>query len=198
MPVLRSGEPFPDWSEIEFFEFITPRPGPSRKFPRRSTREVLFCGDGPCRLRLPGEVLELAANTTLELPEGTGTWTLEDTGPDTRLVRLGGHWQEPCGTRGLFILEPAAHPGNSGTPAEYARNTAFDNHYHDCDEVWIFTRGSGMAVSAGRHHRVTAGDCVLTRRGDHHDFPWVDTTVHAAWFETTLHGRRRPGHLWRK
>jgi len=32
--------------------------------------------------------------------------------------------------------------------------------------------------------------------GHHHDFPLVATPVRAVFFETTLGGARRRGHLW--
>ena len=51
-------------------------------------------------------------------------------------------------------------------------------------------------VSEGRHYAVGPGDCVATRRGDHHDFPLAPEPVTAVYLETTLRGRRRRGHLW--
>jgi mannose-6-phosphate isomerase-like protein (cupin superfamily) len=41
-----------------------------------------------------------------------------------------------------------------------------------------------------------SGDCVFTKAGDHHDFPIVYETIKGAWFETTLIGGKRKGHLW--
>jgi len=32
--------------------------------------------------------------------------------------------------------------------------------------------------------------------GWHHDFPRVDRSVKAVYFETTMQGKKRRGHLW--
>ncbi|MCL2814066.1 MAG: cupin domain-containing protein, partial [Oscillospiraceae bacterium] len=71
---------------------------------------------------------------------------------------------------------------------DYYRNTAFDNHYHDCDEYWIIVEGSGTVYSENKKYEVQAGDCVVTGMGHHHDFPVVDSHIYAVYFETTLGG----------
>jgi mannose-6-phosphate isomerase-like protein (cupin superfamily) len=78
----------------------------------------------------------------------------------------------------------------------YRKETNFDSHYHDCDEYWIFFKGRGVAVSEGKHYEVAAGDCVATGMGHHHDFPLVYEPLEAVFFETTLEGQKRRGHLW--
>ena len=85
---------------------------------------------------------------------------------------------------------------NRGDPVGYRKQTAFDNHYHDCDEYWILFEGSGVAASEGRLYDVGPGDCVATGMGHHHDFPIVREPVKAVYFETTMEGQRRRGHLW--
>jgi mannose-6-phosphate isomerase-like protein (cupin superfamily) len=45
---------------------------------------------------------------------------------------------------------------------------------------------------------VNAGDCIATKMGDHHDFPIVKEKIHGVYFETTLKGEKRLGHLWEK
>ena len=69
-------------------------------------------------------------------------------------------------------------------------------HYHDCDEYWILFEGSGIAASEGKLYEVSQGDCVATGMGHHHDFPRVFEPVKAVYFETTLEGKKRRGHLW--
>ncbi|MCD6364983.1 MAG: hypothetical protein J7M14_03825 [Planctomycetes bacterium] len=44
--------------------------------------------------------------------------------------------------------------------------------------------------------RLIPGDCVLTGMGHHHDFPVIHEPYNCAYFETTMEGRKRPGHLW--
>ena len=83
-----------------------------------------------------------------------------------------------------------------GDPVPYPKTTNFDCHYHDCDEYWILFEGSGTAVSEGNSYVVGAGDCVATGMGHHHDFPDVAERVQAVYFETTLAGQQRVGHLW--
>ena len=91
---------------------------------------------------------------------------------------------------------PARIPPTRGDPVSYAKSTNFDRHYHDCDEYWIVWEGSGVAVSEGRSYDVAAGDCIATGMGHHHDFPNVRQPVRGVYFETTLEGEKRLGHLW--
>jgi mannose-6-phosphate isomerase-like protein (cupin superfamily) len=78
----------------------------------------------------------------------------------------------------------------------YAKTTNFDSHYHDCDEYWIVLEGRGVAVSEGKSYQVGPGDCVATGMGHHHDFPQASEPIKAVYFETTLQGQERLGHLW--
>jgi len=67
---------------------------------------------------------------------------------------------------------------------------------HDCDEYWILVEGGGVVYSENKKYDVEAGDCVITGRGHHHDFPMANGHVYAVYFETTLEGAMRDGHLW--
>ena len=87
-------------------------------------------------------------------------------------------------------------PHDRGDPVSYPKATAFDAHYHDCDEYWIIFEGEGVAVSEGIAYDVAPGDCIATGMGHHHDFPQASETVRAVFFETTLKGDKRRGHLW--
>ncbi len=71
-----------------------------------------------------------------------------------------------------------------------------EKHFHDHDETWIILAGRGIAVSEGNSYQVGPGDCVATEMGHHHDFPIVFQPVKAVFFETTLAGQKRHGHLW--
>ena len=56
--------------------------------------------------------------------------------------------------------------------------------------------GTGQVVVDDRHMPVRPGDCLCIGMGHPHDFPFVDEDVKAVFFETTLQGRKRTGHLW--
>jgi mannose-6-phosphate isomerase-like protein (cupin superfamily) len=114
----------------------------------------------------------------------------------TTLVHLCGRWGEETGGWGLFRVEEIERPVERGDPTPYPKRTRIDNHYHDCDECYIILAGRGTVVSEGRHYEVGPGDCVATGMGHHHDFPYAPEPVLAVYFETTLAGQRRRGHLW--
>jgi mannose-6-phosphate isomerase-like protein (cupin superfamily) len=109
---------------------------------------------------------------------------------------MSGSWFEPTGKSGVFRVRPTEAPTDRGDPVTYPKQTTFDSHYHDCDEFWVVVDGAGTAVTEGRHFEVESGDCVATKMGDHHDFPLVRVPIVAVFFETSLHGQQRLGHLW--
>jgi mannose-6-phosphate isomerase-like protein (cupin superfamily) len=53
-----------------------------------------------------------------------------------------------------------------------------------------------VVVSEGKAYEVAPGDCLATGMGHHHDFPRVHEPVKGVYFETTLEGLKRRGHLW--
>ncbi len=198
MPVFKSGKNLaPSWCEMEFFDIVRLYEGNTHSFERVATKEKLFVGQGHCRITSgnckitaqQGDVVDLAA--TLE------PFEVKEVLSPTVLVRVCGHWGEETGGCGVFTLDNSDLPQNLGDPTSYARTTNFDNHYHDCDEYWIIYEGKGLAVSEGEFYEAGAGDCVATAHGHHHDFPQVFATVKGIYFETTLHGQKRLGHLWR-
>src|SRR5690606_11814494 len=105
-------------------------------------------------------------------------------------------WGDEVGGSGLFSVHKSDAPQDRGDPVSYPKETNFDRHYHDMDEYWIVFRGQGVAVSEGKHYEVEAGDCIATGMGHHHDFPLVFEPIRAVFFETTLEGEKRRGHLW--
>ncbi len=117
---------------------------------------------------------------------------------DSVLVRVGGDWNEKHGSYGIFTLKESENPENIGDPVDYIRNTTFDNHFHDCDEFWIIVDGAGEIVTEGKRYKVNQADCIYTKAGDHHDFPIVEKEIKGIWFETSLTGKMREGHLWKK
>lgn len=82
--------------------------------------------------------------------------------------------------------------GRFSVPLEGAR---FDRHHHDEDELWFISSGKGKIFTDGHEHYVQAGDIVLTRRGDVHDFLEVYEAVTGFFTEAGLEPGGRWGHL---
>jgi mannose-6-phosphate isomerase-like protein (cupin superfamily) len=193
VPVLRnsmSGRP--QWCELEDFRIVRLSTGDSRAWHAPYPANKLVVVDGACRVDLPvgPQLLERGASVDL----APGTYTL--LGDAVTIVELGGHWGADQGGAGVFGVERAHQRHDIGDPPSYPKHTNFDRHYHDCDEYWIIVAGAGTASSEDVLYDVGPGDCVATRMGDHHDFPLVEQPVSAVFFETTMRGRRRRGHLW--
>lgn len=197
MPVFRSGKNLaPAWCEMEYFDIVRLKEGNTQIFERLGSKEKLFVGEGHCRIAQrngmttarPGDIFDLAA--------AEERFEINEVFSPTVLVRVCGHWGEEIGGCGVFTLDNSEPPQNLGDQTSYPRTTNFDNHFHDCDEYWIIYEGKGLAVSEGKFYEIGPGDCVATASGHHHDFPQVYATVKGVYFETTLKGRKRRGHLW--
>lgn len=200
MPVITRGtENFPSWCELEAFEIISLPEGYSHSFPRRERRETLIVARGHCRVTAPVDML-VAEGGKAELGNGdaqsTTQFEVREAAPGTVLVRLMGRWGAETGGAGIFQVEPSDSSEERGDLVSYPKETNFDNHYHDCDEYWIILEGQGVAASEGQLYKVEPGDCVATGMGHHHDVPLVTDPIRAVYFETTLEGRKRRGHLW--
>jgi len=197
MPVFKSSHGLaPFWCEMEYFEILRLRVGTAHAFARTGRKERLIVGQGACTLRVDREMHQLCEGSAVDLPDEAKSVRVSNVMTKSVLIRVSGHWGDETGSCGVFTLFSSPHPSNSGDPTNYPRNTEFDNHYHDFDEYWIIFAGRGEVVTEGRRYEVRAGDCVATGKGHHHDFPWVSETVRGVWFETTLQGARRLGHLW--
>ncbi|MEW6654207.1 MAG: hypothetical protein AB1394_12180, partial [Bacteroidota bacterium] len=119
-----------------------------------------------------------------------------DSAEKNTIIIVGGNWENEIGAHGVFSMNNVQHPKNSGDSTSYWRNTDFDNHFHDCDEYWIFYEGRGIAVSEEKVYTIEPGVCIATKMGDHHDIPVVNEILSGIYFETTLKGKKRKGHLW--
>ena len=71
----------------------------------------------------------------------------------------------------------------------------FDRHFHDDHEVWFLWEGKAKILIEGEERYVQAGDIVLTRAGDTHDFVEVYETVRGFFTETGHPSGGRTGHL---
>ncbi len=197
MPVFNSGPgQAPAWCELTYFEIVELQAGARHTFDWIGDKEKLIVGKGRCRVSVAGHIMELETDAQLDLEAAEVEPALVEVLADTTLVRMCGHWGQELGGSGLFTVRQSDQPHDTGDPVDYPKLTNFDCHYHDCDEYWIVFEGSGTAVSEGKSYQVGAGDCVATGMGHHHDFPDVTEHVQAVYFETTLAGQKRRGHLW--
>lgn len=197
MPLLHQTDAhFPAWCEMRHYEIIRLNPGETHTFERVSPNEKLIVAGGRCRVMYGGQTVEAEARTNLDLSAPGDYFAVSDVTEPAILVRMGGQWGEERGGSGLFSVEISADPQDKGDPVDYPKNTNLDSHYHDCDEYWIILSGHGQVVSEGKHYEVGPGDCLAIGMGHHHDFPQVYEPVRAVYFETTLQGQKRRGHLW--
>ena len=200
MPVFRAGSgQAPAWCELHRFDTVDLPAGAGRyDLDRAGPREKLIVGEGACTVAVGGREQAADKGANLDLPEGEGGFSILEVSEDSTLIRMAGDWGDEVGGSGLFSVDEAADSDRAdrGDPVPYEKRTRFDCHFHDCDEYWILFAGSGVAVSEGKRYEVSAGDCVATGMGQHHDFPLVHEPVRAVFFETTMEGEKRRGHLW--
>jgi mannose-6-phosphate isomerase-like protein (cupin superfamily) len=197
MPLIQKNSPsMPAWCELERYEIVALAPGANYRFAAAGRKQKLIVGRGHCRVAYGGQALLAEEGTNLDLSADDGSFEVTETLDDAVLVYLAGRWGDEVGGSGLFSVCKSDAPQNGGDPVTYAKETNFDRHYHDMDEYWIVFQGWGVAVSEGEHYEVGPGDCIATGMGHHHDFPLVFEPVRAVFFETTMEGRKRRGHLW--
>jgi len=197
MPVFRSGKGLaPKWCEMNFFEIVELAVGAKHTFKRIGQKEKLIVGNGQCRLVSEGQTIDAKQGANLDLVTPAGQFEVLEALSKTTLIRLCGNWGDEVGGSGIFTAKKAANLNYGGDPVAYPKETNFDNHYHDCDEYWIIFEGRGISASEGKLYKVGHGDCIVTGMGHHHDFPIVFEPIKAVYFETTLEGKKRHGHLW--
>lgn len=201
MPVLRATaegglDNAPHWCELKRYSIVNLGAGETYTWDATTKSNKLVVAIGAAGVT--GETLaadghSVTAGETFDVATGTYTVTANEA---STVVVLGGEWGAVCGGSGVFRVDRSDQPDERGDPADYPKNTAFDRHYHDCDEYWILIQGGGRASSENILHDIGPGDCVATRMGNHHDLAWVDEPVLGVFFETTMRGQGRRGHLW--
>lgn len=197
MPVFRSGKGLaPEWCEMEYFDITHLKPGEKHIFDRIGAKEKLIVGRGKCRIAFGGQMVDAEPGAQLDITTPGDRFEVQDVAEDVTLVRMCGRWGDEVGGSGIFGLPIVEDPKENGDQVDYAKNHPLDNHYHDCDEYWIFYEGRGVAVSEGKFFEIGPGDCVATGMGHHHDMAQVIEPTVGVFFETTMEGRKRPGHLW--
>lgn len=195
MPVVHVGDNMPDWCELESFQLITIASGGSVSVPRTGAKEEIIVRQGSVKVA-DGTILPTGGRIDLDTPDAPG-YELNAVDGDALVFHAAGRW-DSITSSGIFPVFPSDTLAPQQTPHQYAKSTGFDNHYHDCDEYWIFFSGRCKAVSEGKFYDVGPGDCVITGMGWHHDVAsLIDSdSALAVWFEGTLEGEKRVGHLW--
>ncbi len=197
MPVFKSGKGLaPEWCEMEYFDIVDLSAGEGYIFDRIGHKEKIIVGKGMCTVRCNNEEFEARQGTNLDIGDDGGNFEVSCVTEDTTLIRMCGRWKDEVGGSGLFWVVNMEDPKDGGDLVEYPKVTGFDSHYHDCDEYWIIYEGSGVAVSEDKSYSVKKGDCIATGMGFHHDLPQVFEPLKAVFFETTMEGKKRLGHLW--
>lgn len=196
MPVTNINQNnFPDWSELDYFDVIRLDFLQEYSHKKKSNKESIFIGEGNCELvwNKRKSILHYGDHfhnsaAAIDIISNTKQCTL---------IIIGGNWDDQTGNSGVFKMRWSPNPRNIGDPTDYDRNTDFDNHYHDCDEYWIIFNGNADVVSEGNHYHISDGDCLITKMGDHHDIVHIEDYLEGIYFETTLRGEKRLGHLWK-
>ena len=132
-----------------------------------------------------GQFFDYAAGDPVVLRGSTG-----------QAVHFAGDWGTELGGCGVFRAQNVDNPSDRGDPVSYKKTTNVDSHYHDCDEYWLLLEGRATVVIDGEHAEMRRGDCLPIPMGLHHDMPAAPEPVKAVYFEATLRGRKRTGHLW--
>lgn len=187
---------FPEWAEVEFYQIERLKSDNPVYRKKTTPKEVMFVIEGESRFEFKDNKVSAKAGEHFKII--TNKYKIIPVSLPVTIVIIGGKWSSETGTRGVFELNRSISPKNSGDPVDYSRNTKFDNHFHDCDEYWIIVEGRGKAVSEGTVYQLAPGACIATKRGDHHDIPRVEEPLNGVWFETTLYGKKREGHLYHK
>lgn len=198
MPVVHVGDKMPDWCELESFQLISVAGGGSVSLPRTGAKEEIIVCQGSVRVEsVEGSpVLDTGGKLDLDTSDAPG-YRLTAVDGDALVFHAAGRW-ESITSSGIFPVFPSDTLAPQQTPHHYPKSTGFDNHYHDCDEYWIFFSGKCKAVSEDKFYEVGPGDCVITGMGWHHDVASLTDcgAALAVWFEGTLEREKRIGHLW--
>ena len=197
MPVFNASSKPPDWCELRRVEWIALRKGSPVDLAIGAPCDRLLVTSGQVLVRTDRGAQTLVQGQFIDLdPAETSEARLIPVIADSEILNFSGNWGSELGGCGIFSVVTDPDRVDVGDPVGYPKDTGFDCHYHDCDEYWIILEGRGAAVIEDMHFPVGPGDCVAIGRGFHHDFPQVSEPIRAAYFETTLEGLKRPGHLW--
>jgi mannose-6-phosphate isomerase-like protein (cupin superfamily) len=195
MPLLKISEnKFPGWSEVKKISQLTIESNSASEITKSFSKYALFVISGECSIRTNGYEKAFLENDYLF--SEIMNISIKSSNHKTEIVLVEGIWGDEIDGSAVFKMSKYSTPRNIGDPVDYPSTNDFDNHYHDFDEYWIILKGSGLAVSEGVKFKFSGGDIIATRMGDHHDLPEVYEDIHGIYFETSLRGQKRLGHLW--
>jgi mannose-6-phosphate isomerase-like protein (cupin superfamily) len=191
--VVERGGSFPQWCELKSFSVHDLAAGTEIKAKVGHPQARLLVTAGGLQLRQAGgsQVLREQQFVALE----PGEYSLSASAPAQAML-LEGTWGKELGGCGIFRAENVANPSDRGDKVDYPKRTNVDAHYHDCDEYWLMLEGRATCVVDGEHLAVAPGDCLLIPMGAMHDMPDAPEPVKAVYFESSLRGAKRIGHLW--
>lgn len=194
--ILREDGKVPPWSELRGYHIVDLAADEVAELRREAPRLRLLVAAGTVQAAFDGGTQVLKENQFLDLPAGAGACTLRGGSDRAQCVVLSGDWGDELGGCGLFRVRNEPAPSDGGDPVNYPKRTAVDRHYHDCDEYWILLEGHARVALGAQQAEMRPGDCLAIGTGHHHDMPEAMEPVKAVFFETTLRGRKRIGHLW--
>lgn len=195
MTIIRSGEDFPAWCQLERFEIVDLQAGEGVQRNRAAVRERILVTAGVLQLAHAAGSLSLREGQFFDLVDA-GPCCLKSRSAPSQFIALSGRWGAEVAGCGVFRIADEANPTNPGDPVSYAKSTRMDSHYHDYDEFWFVLEGRGTVVVGERFLDVGPGEAVAIGMGHHHDLAHAPEPVKAAFFETTLERGKRMGHLW--
>ena len=191
--MVREGQPFPAWCELEAFAIHDIAPGQPRPVAIDRPRARLLVTAGSCQVRQGSSSQVLREGQFIALHAGEASLLAHSA---AQAVVLQGRWDDELGGCGVFRAENVASPSDRGDPVAYPKHTNIDAHFHDCQEFWLLLDGEATVVVGAGHAPMRPGDCLPIPMGAMHDMPDAPQPAKAVYFETTLRGRKRTGHLW--
>lgn len=190
--LIRKDTPFPAWSDVKSFSWYDLAAGEQR-IEVREARARLLVTAGGCQIRQGSRSQVLREGQFVPIERGDAVLAASGS---AQAVVFEGSWGEELGGCGLFRAENVAAPADRGDPVSYPKRTNIDAHYHDCQEFWLLLEGAATVVVDGQDLDMQPGDCLPIPMGAMHDMPDAPQPVKAVYFETTLRGQKRTGHLW--
>jgi len=206
MPVIKNFryEDLPEWCELRRYERMVIKKGEKKEITTGFSKAAVMAVSGPLTITCGNKKVDINDADGVSSVEGvvldSGAFTVEfRVGPGFWMDRavfyvFSGDWQWAKVAR--FRVDRVDEPENPGDPADYFRNTCFDNHYHDYDEYWLLLQGGGVVQTEGMLYEVAPGDLVATKRGQHHDFPVAHAFTMCLGFKSRMGEPGRMGFNW--
>lgn len=133
MTIVRSGEAFPAWYQLERFEIVDLGAGEGIERRRTAVPERVLVTAGVLQLTHAAGSLSLREGQFFDLTDA-GPYSLQSRSAPLQFIGLSGRWGAEVAGCGVFRIADEANPTNPGDPVTYAKTTRTDSHYHDYDE----------------------------------------------------------------